>query len=222
MRCNTAGRCFAVRHAHPTFVACTPANLLTECFVGCGPPGNCGWAITSPPGTASFDGVKLNEGSFGASNTGAALKPLLGVMPISDWTLQFKFKEIPVPQTGNINYYIRIGDPVGNLFEIALSGNGNALVTKFGGSAFSGPWLPAGGGASHVVHLTMPPGFGIPATFVDGVLIPLVPGAPFPGIAGPNTLSANIANADLNGQGAYEQIFLTGGIFAPTTKFCCP
>ena len=219
MRCNTVGRCYRARLAPKA--PCIKADLFDECFAGCGPPGNCGWTIATPPGTVSFDGVKLNEGSSGANATGAASKPVMGVMPIGGWTLQYKFKEILAPQTGNMSYYVRIGDPVGNLFEIALSGNGNAVVTKFDGSTYSGPWAPAGGGASHVVHLTMPPGPGIPATFVDGILVPLVPGAASPGILGPNILAAFITNFDLNGQGAYEKIFLKGGVFPPTAVFCC-
>ena len=54
------------------------------------------------------------------------------------------------------------------------------------------------------------------------LLIPLVPGAPGPGVLGPNVLAAFITNFDLNGQGAYEKIFLKTGGFPPTAVFCCP
>lgn len=195
--------------------------LFAQCFVGCDAPGNCGWNIATPPGTVSFDGLRMFEGSFGTDPEGLAFHPISGA-PTVGVTLRFRFSEIAGAPTVNMAYIVGITDSSGEANPLVFL-RGDGLVVVFRGAlGYFGTWGPAGNGAVHVVHLTID-GSGNPVLFIDGVAITLTgPGAVSPIVDVPNQVGASIINDDLSGQGYYDRIFVANGIYPPSEEFCCP
>lgn len=198
---------------------CVTTTLFSECFTGCTAPTNCGWTIVTPAGTVVFDGTKLIEGSSGANAQGEARKALPGV-PTGSFTAQFAFQEIAAATSANKTYALGMFDSLGNgVFSIGLIADGTVIIGDQT-DIYIGTWTPVAG-ASHIVHITRA-GAGSLTLMIDGAMIALTPIAPGPVVGVPSVVDASIANNDLDGQGSYDNIFLTDGILPASTVFCCP
>lgn len=198
---------------------CTTADLFAECFTGCNVLGSCGWTVITPAGTVVFDGVKMLEGSSGANAQGEARKALPSA-PAGAWTATFEFTEVAAPPSGGKDYALGMFDGAGNgIFSVVFIGDGSLFIGD-ATDILIGTWTPAAG-ATHLVRLTGN-GAGTLTLEVDGVSIPLTPVAPGPITGTPSVVDASIVNNDLDGQGSFDNIFLTNGIVPASTVFCCP
>lgn len=199
---------------------CLRATFFADCFTGCTGDGSaCGWTVTTPAGTVIFDGEQVLEGSSGANPQGLARKAKPG-SPSGAFTAAFTFREIAAPPSVNKTYAVGFFDAAGNgIAVVALVGDGSLLAADRSG-IFSGTWSPVAG-ARHQVRMTSD-GAGNLTLTIDGVAIPLTFLAPTPVTDVPNSVSLSIANNDLDGKGAFDEVFLTAGLVPSTMAFCCP
>jgi hypothetical protein len=196
---------------------CQVATLFSDCFTN----GNVGWTVLTPAGTVTFTGGKLNEGSSAGNSQGEAQKAL-PVLPAGAWTATFKLTEVAAAPSGNKDYAIGAFDAAGNsVWALAVFGDGTAFIGD-ASTIYSFTWTPAAG-ATHTFLMTRTAG-GTLSLFIDGAPIVLTFVAPIPiSNPTPNVVDASITNNDLDGMGAYDEIFMTDGIVDPSAlRFCCP
>lgn len=219
---------------------CTDASIFSDCFALCagmideGSPGPvCGWTFIEPfgptggqfaftPGIMSMDTFDADDFPIAAKPLSA---PLASVFGISG---QFSFTEYPTPPNALTTYQLLLNNTgLTESFNIVLFGDGN-LVFQLGdptnSPTYTGTWAPVAG-ADHTVYFAID-GVGVPTLIIDGVAIPLIFLANVPSFA--TLFPAGVVTygggaADITpASSPVRNIFITAGVTAPETVFCCP
>lgn len=219
---------------------CTTPTIFADCFETCtgtidgaSPGPVCGWTFIEPFGALggefNFTPGVMSMDTFDADDFPIATKPLPAPLAsVFNTSLQFDFTEYATAPNLNTAYQVLINN-VGLTETIFLSlfGDGSVAVQvgdPASAATYSGVWTPTPG-ADHVVHLTID-GAGVPLLYIDGILIPLA----FLGNAGSFATAYPSDSVSYGGGAAVaaaavsplRSLFVTSGIFAPETDFCCP
>lgn len=220
--------------------SCVTPSLFADCFAMClgtidgvTPGPICGWTFSMPfgplggsitftPGSMSFNTTA--PGDFPGDN-----KSLSAPLPtVNGITGQFSFTEYPTPPTVNTSYEIVItNQDLSEAVFVALFGDGTAAIQvgdPAASSNYTGTWTPTPGG-THDVHFSVS-ALGVPTLYIDGVVMALtfVGISPsFSSLLPANTVSFFLGSGDAAATTApVQDVFVTDGILAPNTVFCCP
>jgi len=194
---------------------CQVASKFADAFTS----GNVGWTVTTPVGTVTFTGGKMNMGSSGANVQGSARKALASV-PAGAWTATFKFTEVNAAPSANKIYTIGAINGAGDgLFVLAFTGDGTGLIGDLE-DVYTFTWTPVAG-ATHTVLITRDGADSLTLS-IDGVAITLAPAGAGPITGTASNVEVSITNSDLDGQGAFDDIFLTDGLVDTSWRFCAP
>lgn len=195
---------------------CVRADFA-QCFQGCAPPSNCGWAVT-PPGGVIFNGSVALVGGLAGGTGYATQSPK--TFPPGNLTLQYTFREVP-GNPATKAYAGAVFDALGFGVLVVVLFPGTVSVS-IGGSTpsdYSGVWTSSPGSVRKV-HAYIQG--GVPYLFIDGVAIPLT----LIGSSGTSFVPSSVAiaavNSDLDGSAEYQSVFVAQGAYPPTTRFCCP
>src|SRR6188474_285289 len=227
----------------PTPVPPTPCvipSLIADCFDSCvggpidqGSPGPvCGWTFVTPfgpkGGQVSFTPLMSLETLGGNSDSPAAAKGLLSALVgVTNISIQYTFTEFPGSAGSGLSrydFYLTDTGPV-NALDIFLDDTGSVFITLgpgAGADAYFGTWTPNNG--THKVDLSVD-GAMVPTLFIDDVAIPLAflgTGFSFSGIPPSNVFMPTALRGTAVSAATVSSIFVTNGVFPPSTVYCCP
>jgi hypothetical protein len=171
----------------------------------------------------------MSMDTFDADDFPIAAKPLSAPLAtVFGLSGQWDFTEYLTPPNATTTYQVLMNNFDGSeSLLVSLFGDGSVVI-EAGSSVliplYTGTWTP-NPGASHVVHFTID-GAGIPTLFIDGVAIPMT----FIGNVGTfsplypvNSISYGGGAGDVTpGSSPLRHLFITSGLVAPETAFCCP
>jgi hypothetical protein len=225
--------------AAPEASTCKAANFLSDCFAVCtgiiseADPGPvCGWTFFS--GFGDFGGsVAFSPGMMtmlGAGNElPSASRPLfMALSSILDLTIQFTFTEFPIPAGSGSTYFLFLRTVDGkNGISFSMDDSGNVIVQAGpvdNAPNYLGTWTPNGG--THQVQIGIDDS-GVPLVWIDGISIPVVLGVVTPSQA--SVIPENFINlpwfVGLSATAVPSpvfSVFVTSGVYPPSTVFCCP
>lgn len=195
---------------------CRVATLFSDAFAS----GNVGWTVITPAGTVTFSGGKMNAGASGLDAQGNATKAL-AAPPAGAWTAAFKFTEVDAAPSANKIYTLGMAGGTGDCFLIvALTADGTGIVADLT-KVYSFEWTPEAG-ATHALVFTRDGADSLTMT-LDGVAVELTESGAGPITGTASKVEVSITNSDLDGMGAFDDIYLTDGIVdTDDPRFCAP
>lgn len=219
--------------------SCTIASIFSDCFLSCtgtidgaAPGPVCGWTFIEPfgsfggefvftPGVMSMDTADADDYP---NATKPLPNPLATVFGLSG---QFSFTEYQTPPNAMTTYQVIINnDGITENLSVSFFGDGGVLIQA--GEAtliptYSGSWTP--NGSAHTVHFSVD-GSGVPILFLAGISVPLTfvgDALSASGLYPDNSITYGGGSGDAApASSPLRNLFITAGISAPDTVFCCP